>query len=157
MQYLAPLPNNSEMGRNTGSDRSLHQAEQWIQKCANEHGSRCWRRVDRDVLPKRLIDVGQFDGDPIRLVDTKEDKIEGDYMTLSHSWGQDKMFKLEQSNLGRFRNGISWHELPNTFREAVKVTRRFNIRYIWIDSLCIVQDTAELRHEAAKMHQTYRL
>ena len=47
-------------------------------------------------------------------------------------------------------------KLPKTFRDAVSVTRALDVRYIWIDSLCIVQDDLEdWEQEAAKMASIY--
>jgi hypothetical protein len=54
------------------------------------------------------------------------------------------------------QNGIDWHELPKTFQDAIIFTRALGINYLWIDSLCIVQDDLEdWRHEAAKMADIY--
>ncbi|RGP81276.1 hypothetical protein FLONG3_420 [Fusarium longipes] len=39
-------------------------------------------------------------------------------------------------------NNIDWHDLPATFRDAVAVCRSMDIRYLWIDSLCILQNFA---------------
>jgi len=49
-------------------------------------------------------------------------------------------------------------ELPETFRDAVQVTRELGIRYLWIDSLCIIQDKHDCRdwyHEANLMDKVY--
>jgi hypothetical protein len=47
-------------------------------------------------------------------------------------------------------------KLPKTFRDAVNVTRALGIQYIWIDSLCIVQDDmGDWEQEAAKMASIY--
>lgn len=46
--------------------------------------------------------------------------------------------------------------LPKTFQDAVSLCREFEIRYLWIDSLCIVQgDVLEWRHEANRMSMVY--
>ena len=78
------------------------------------------------------------------------------YDILSGRWGSDPTIKLLCSNLHTFRQEQPIADLPKTFREAVVVARHFKIRYLWIDSLCIVQDSDEdwLR-ESAKMHEVY--
>ncbi|KAH7370060.1 hypothetical protein BKA65DRAFT_386907, partial [Rhexocercosporidium sp. MPI-PUGE-AT-0058] len=44
--------------------------------------------------------------------------------------------------------------LPATFRDAVVITRLLGVKYLWIDSLCIIQDQlSDWEHESAKMHQ----
>ena len=52
---------------------------------------------------------------------------------------------------------ISMNILPATFRDAVTITRNLGLRYIWIDSLCIIQDSKEdWEHEAARMADVYK-
>jgi hypothetical protein len=62
------------------------------------------------------------------------------YATLSHCWGQASTIKTETHNLALRETSISLQALPKTFREAVLVCRKLNIPFLWIDSLCIVQD-----------------
>jgi hypothetical protein len=55
------------------------------------------------------------------------------------------------------KEGILEKDLPKTFKEAVFVTRQLGIRYLWIDSLCIVQDNEEgWQKESSKMQSGYR-
>ena len=52
--------------------------------------------------------------------------------------------------------GISFRALPKTFRDAVRITRQLGIRFLWIDSMCIIQDsTKDWNHEAALMAEVY--
>jgi Heterokaryon incompatibility protein (HET) len=78
------------------------------------------------------------------------------YASLSHCWGAHVPVKLLASNLSTFEHKIEISELPKTFREAIDVVRRLDIEYIWIDSLCIIQDSKDdWAKEAALMHQVY--
>jgi hypothetical protein len=46
--------------------------------------------------------------------------------------------------------------LPRTFQDAVLVTRRLGVKYLWIDSLCIIQDDVEdWQTESGKMADIY--
>lgn len=97
----------------------------------------------------------------IRLALTAEKKIDK-YVALSHRWGNlsvdQKMFCTHQSNLESRLRGFHVSELPKTFQDAVKVVRAIGIRYLWIDSLCIVQWGDEKRdwnNEASKMQDVY--
>jgi hypothetical protein len=46
--------------------------------------------------------------------------------------------------------------LPKTFRDAIVIARKLNIRYLWIDACCIVQDSlADWENESAKMGYIY--
>lgn len=77
-------------------------------------------------------------------------------MTLSHCWGSARYLQLASRNLATLKDQILISDLPLTFKEAFEVTRRLGIRYIWIDSLCISQDSQkDWLHEAALMHKVY--
>jgi hypothetical protein len=77
-------------------------------------------------------------------------------MTLSYRWGSDTGLLLLSSTLQEFRRGKPIEELPQTFKDFVKVAWRFGIRYIWIDCLCIIQDSHEDRiKEGVDMRHVY--
>ena len=67
------------------------------------------------------------------------------YTALSHCWGIPslKPIKTTSSNLEAHINGIDFADLPPSFRDAVTVTKSLGIRYLWIDSLCIIQDSVD--------------
>jgi hypothetical protein len=80
------------------------------------------------------------------------------YLALSHCWGKDGVpLKTTKETVGKFEQSIPFEDLPRTFREAVIITRKLNVRYLWIDSLCIIQDdSADWEREAAKMADIFR-
>ncbi|KDN71188.1 putative heterokaryon incompatibility protein [Colletotrichum sublineola] len=79
------------------------------------------------------------------------------YMTLSHRWGEAQFIQLRQSDEQTFRQGIPWSSLPQTFKDAVRVARHLGSNYLWIDSLCIVQDSSrDWVAEAASMGNIYK-
>jgi hypothetical protein len=105
--------------------------------------------------------------DRIRLVETKDWKegdpeTDGFYLSLSHCWGKAQIIRLLSENLDKFKQGIDLNSLPRTFRDAIHFGRRLcskyrPVRYIWIDSLCIIQDDQnDWLSESAQMFQTYR-
>lgn len=63
-----------------------------------------------------------------------------DYATLSHCWGSLKILTLRTDNLNALQESIPWDDLCKTFQDAYKVCRKLGFKYLWIDSLCIVQD-----------------
>ncbi|KAH6673773.1 heterokaryon incompatibility protein-domain-containing protein, partial [Halenospora varia] len=80
------------------------------------------------------------------------------YMCLSHCWG-DSQYPSKTTNLTLNQNkaNITWDSLPRTFQDAIIVTRWLKIRYLWIDSLCIIQDSKEdWEEEAPKMVDIYQ-
>lgn len=92
----------------------------------------------------------------IRLAVSSKDQFEGSYLTLSHCWGQREFLKLTRDNMMDLRSGFPTSSLPRTFQEAVQVARRLGVRYIWIDSLCIIQgDEADWYQESMQMGKVY--
>ncbi|KAJ4387278.1 hypothetical protein N0V93_007867 [Gnomoniopsis smithogilvyi] len=112
-------------------------------------------------LPTRVIDVGRDGTNSIRLLDnTIEDSgITGRYIALSHCWGKagDKgHFCTSKLNIEERKAHISYEELPASFQDAVRVTRSLGVRYLWIDSLCIIQgDDEDWATEAGRMEDVF--
>jgi hypothetical protein len=94
-------------------------------------------------MPARLLDVGMQDSRFIRLHETNATTVRLPYATLSHCWGKIEIKRLLQGNIKECRKGIEIDVLPKTFQDAITITRKLGIRHLWIDSLCIVQDSAE--------------
>lgn len=67
------------------------------------------------------------------------------YAALSYVWGLKRTFttKLENVNLLRMHGGVEkiLPELPKIIRDAIDLVRRLGIQYVWVDSLCIIQDS----------------
>jgi hypothetical protein len=92
------------------------------------------------------------------LRETNEER--GIYVTLSHCWGsaeKSKMnLKTENATLKSRLEGIDWDLLPQSYRDAIYISEKLDKRYIWIDSLCIIQDNPEdWEIESAKMGTIY--
>lgn len=128
--------------------------QKWLYVCDNEHGHA------RDAssggcavqMPTRLIYVGESSE---HLEDIKYSGFLR-YLALSHCWGGSTSLSTLTSNIDKFRSEIPHEQLPLNFQEAIKVTRALKIPYLWIDSLCIIQDDPEdWRREAARMGQVF--
>ncbi|EXA36117.1 serine/threonine protein kinase [Fusarium oxysporum f. sp. pisi HDV247] len=128
--------------------------QKWLYVCDNEHGHA------RDAssggcavqMPTRLIYVGESSE---HLEDIKDSGFLL-YLALSHCWGGSTSLSTLTSNIDKFRSEIPHEQLPLNFQEAIKVTRALKISYLWIDSLCIIQDDPEdWRREAARMGQVF--
>lgn len=74
-----------------------------------------------------------------------KDGLDGnvEYVALSHCWGKSPIYTLRTETESRLREGVSLQELSATFRDAFEVCSWFGYRYLWIDSLCILQDSPE--------------
>jgi hypothetical protein len=114
-------------------------------------------------LPTRLLDLRAFETrNDIRLVSIKhkyfKDGYRPEYVTLSHCWGplDIRPITTTKENLEGSMTRISIDDLSCTFRDAVHVTRELSKRYLWIDSLCIIQDDHDSWiREAALMAEVY--
>jgi hypothetical protein len=138
----SPAWNNTEP---TSVQQLVPTISQWLRECYTypEH-SRCQKRPPKikAQLPHRVIDVGPPDGSrPPRLLETHNSV--GSYTVLSHCWGNHQPFVTNNETLKHNLESISLLELPKTFRDAVYITRGLGIRYLWIDSLCIIQGNAQ--------------
>lgn len=82
---------------------------------------------------------------------------ETSYLALSHCWGRKPFLVMRKENKRKFKKGVSISSLAPNFRDAMSVARQLGFRYIWIDSLCIIQGSAEdWRREAPTMNRVYR-
>jgi hypothetical protein len=136
-------------------DIATHQIIRWLQDCEGSHECSRYRRAITK-LPTRVLDLGEDPQpqDPIKLFETEG--IEGTYMTLSHCWGPAHFITTTEATIERRIAGIPLADLPQTFKDAVSLTRNLKIRYLWIDSLCIKQrDKDDWEHEAGKMRSVY--
>ncbi|KAH9209559.1 heterokaryon incompatibility protein-domain-containing protein, partial [Leptodontidium sp. 2 PMI_412] len=78
------------------------------------------------------------------------------YMALSHCWGNGQSITTTTGNLSNHQTSIQKKLLSKTFREAIDITLQLGIRYLWIDSLCIIQDSLEdWTSESARMSEVY--
>lgn len=94
--------------------------------------------------------------DKVFLITTKDLSPLCKYATLSHCWGGQVPVQLNKETRSQLISGYSVDSLPRTFADAVRITRRLGLRYVWIDSLCIKQDSEEdWRKESQTMHQVY--
>ena len=92
-------------------------------------------------LPTRLIEVEVSNGTlRARLRETATFITPVSYTTLSHCWGELDIWRLRQANYQQSLIELRLSLLPANFRDAMLVTALAKVRYIWIDSLCIVQD-----------------
>lgn len=104
-------------------------------------------------LPSRLVDCTSLEHP--RLVSTEG--IYGKYLALSYVWGEAQPHKTTTSNVSAYHDAIPRSLLPQTILDAIYVTHALGFKYLWADSLCIVQDSDEDKlHEIGKMHLIYR-
>ncbi|KAK0703454.1 heterokaryon incompatibility protein-domain-containing protein [Lasiosphaeria miniovina] len=151
------------MSPNPLSQKSLGIARSWISKCLKNHGSACgpvypdeepsWRH-----MPTRVLEIVPGSAMVYLRVPSVTQPADSRYVALSHCWGRDGTpFTTTHKNLQGRMEGIQISELPRTFRDAVVLVASLGLRYVWIDSLCIIQDDMrDWETQAAEMANIYR-
>lgn len=107
-------------------------------------------------LPTRLVEIEAASGSfRFRLTTTFPEGCQ--YTALSYRWGSDTSYSLRADTEAQMRNFVSTTELPKTLRDACVITSRLGLSYIWIDRLCIFQDSkSDWAYESSRMAQVYR-
>ncbi|KAH7411437.1 heterokaryon incompatibility protein-domain-containing protein [Cadophora sp. MPI-SDFR-AT-0126] len=135
----------------------FNSARTWLKECLQTH-SNC-PNITSSAMPTRVLDVTQLSEllDMVRLKETNQTE-KGQYIALSYCWGpQGQSIMLKESTLREFKIAIVVRELPQTLQDAILVTRKLGIRYLWIDALCIIQDSdSDKGHELTQMPSIYK-
>jgi hypothetical protein len=137
---------------------NLVRAKGWIETCLAEHPA-CrdfqTSTVDCHQRPTRVLEVT---GDKTVKLRCNMANTQYDYLALSHMWGANhkSQIRLLTSNLDAFQTNIPWDQCSNIYQEAIRITHGLGHKYIWIDSLCIIQDSdTDWAHEARRMAIVY--
>lgn len=122
------------------SETHLKILKEWIADC--DHNHECYSEANT-FIPTRLLDIrNKGSGNIQLLVNNQAHSRFRRYATLSHRWGspQQHRFCTYKSNIEELQQGIKISDLPRTFQDAVRVAYGLGLQYLWIDSLCIIQD-----------------
>lgn len=117
----------------------------WLDECLQEHQN-C--RFSSASLPTRVVKI---EGpEKVNLYVTRGEPEQ--YACLSHCWEHRSVLVTTHASLEQYTSGIDRDKIPKTFQDAISFTHRLGLRYLWIDSLCVVQDSlSNWRHEGTKM------
>jgi hypothetical protein len=136
----------------TASEQSLDMIRRWLDDCTDKHDKCSSGRSKDPALPTRLVQIRPY----LRLVTTNSLPSSTLYVALSHCWGLDPIFTLKESVVDDLHKSIPAENLPRNFLDAISITSKLGVDYIWIDSLCIIQDSKEdWLHEASRMQEVY--
>ncbi|KAF3063750.1 putative heterokaryon incompatibility protein [Daldinia childiae] len=128
-------------------------AAKWRQECTEAH-PKCVKSDSDHALPTRVVDISDSETGRVCIYESNGEKIP--YAALSHCWGGIIPSVTTTANLKARTNGMDIHELPQNFRDAIEVTRILGLRYLWIDALCIIQDSKQdWDQEAGRMYSVY--
>ncbi|KAH7400442.1 heterokaryon incompatibility protein-domain-containing protein [Cadophora sp. MPI-SDFR-AT-0126] len=137
------------------SDINISNIRRWIDNCDRGHQWCSATTEPLGFLPTRLVEVGNPNtGIEPRLILTDallEDQTYGvdtsRYIALSYCWGSleesSRLLKTTHSTMQERLNSINFNTLPLALKDAVTVARTLEVQYLWIDSLCIIQDDLE--------------
>jgi hypothetical protein len=135
-------------------DGGLSTARALIKNCVSQHPN-C-RHHQPSTLPRRVLDVLLDEvSKGVRLHESdfnnEEQRYEfGEYLTLSHCWGSGRNVpKTTNRTLQSHKQNIPWSTLPRTYQDAIALTRSLGFRWLWIDSLCVIQDDASEKDEVS--------
>jgi hypothetical protein len=131
-------------------------ARAWLEDCRRNHTETCPRNGSVS-LPSRLIDVGDDSIAPdVRLRVSGKGET-GEYIALSYCWGGPQPVTTTLGTLAVMRQRIAFQFLPRTLQDAIRVTRSLGQRYLWVDAICIIQDSDEdKQQEIQKMDSIYK-
>ncbi|KAI0100194.1 HET-domain-containing protein [Nemania sp. FL0031] len=139
------------LSSSTASEQTMIMIKGWIDDCRATHGLCRTDNPSQDYMPKRILYLGNGE---IVLTEDAKPQI---YACLSHCWGPSQSpIKTLSTTIDDFKKGIRWESLSKTFQDAIDICRRLDICYVWIDSLCIIQDSDDdWAEESAKMAEIY--
>lgn len=156
------MPRSNALTGDTSSPESLSRAREWLRLCDESHKlCREFLGSGTNSYPARLIDLrpiqsGGLEG--YRLIETNG-RDKGSYVCLSHCWGPPSKpmpLRTLRSNLSTHLAFIPRKSFPSTFRDAITIATSLGFGYLWIDSLCIIQDSAkDWEAESANMAGIY--
>ncbi|RYO55515.1 hypothetical protein AA0113_g8825 [Alternaria arborescens] len=127
-------------------------ASKWIAECDDSH--QC-RNADQSALPTRVLDLCPKVDGHIELVESRGASAQ--YAALSYCWGYSGTnFKTLTTNLAQHHQGIPFSQFPKCFQDTIQLCQALGLRYLWIDALCIIQDSpGDWEVELARMAAVY--
>jgi hypothetical protein len=152
---------DKSIARNPLSARTVTNVREWLKHCEDERDGyhKICSLSECAYTPTRLIKIsGPPDQLQLTMVcsDDMEEYDMSRYVTLSYCWGGDQPNKLTQENHGLYKKNITWESLPRTIQDAAKTAQVLGFHYIWIDSMCIIQDSKEDKEaEISQMTKVY--
>jgi hypothetical protein len=136
LTHYDPVQFMREQKFSLGVKGHIQKTNSWLDECSTNHAA-C-RTPLMSKLPTRVIDVSLDYRELLKLHESGGG--EGQYIALSYCWGIKQDYTTALRTI-EYDEPILLSKLPQTIHDAVTVTRRLNIRYLWVDALCIIQDS----------------
>ncbi|KFA81049.1 hypothetical protein S40288_00762 [Stachybotrys chartarum IBT 40288] len=136
-------------GRIINAERAdMRLARRWLDECLSEHGSLCHSSsagIDYFPVRSKLKDLRVIDVDRMCLCVLPHS---GKYVALSYRWASSsenfttttaRLKELEAEDALRHH----FHQIPQTIQDAMDCVRELGEKFLWVDALCIIQDSPE--------------
>jgi hypothetical protein len=142
----------------TDSQSIYTMAKGWLRQCREHHESCNEITTVKGFLPTRLIKITSVHSDvrSIKLCMTSDlPNHDIPYLALSHRWGGHST-SLASKNYESFIKDIPIRSLPQNFLDAARITANLGFSFLWVDSLCIIQDSpVDKAREIPAMSEIY--
>jgi hypothetical protein len=151
--YPMRLRNNSSISPKA-SNLPIALIKPWLETCEYQH-----KGCRPDAANELKTSIYLIDVVKECIVFMSASKIH--YVALSYVWGNAEPTKLTSENLDTLRKPRSLSEtsrvatVPRTIRDAMHLTADLNIRYLWVDSLCLIQNDPNMGLYLSQMHLIY--
>ncbi len=151
--YITSRPTNPDVG----SSAAFAKAKTWLAECADGHTNCQQISPELSVMPTRVLEISLDKGDKYTIRLHESGGEIGSYAALSYVWGGDQKSKTLKTNIMQYMRQIDSNKLPRTIMDAVICTQKLGLKYLWVDSLCIIQDSEEDQEkEIGRMSEIYK-
>lgn len=126
----------------------------WWSECKTKHRLIYGPDLDAHAGLKQLGKLRVID---VLLINVVSVPFDVDYVTLSYCWGASKVYKAIKTDFVNGELSLGGKGLPLTVSDVITFTVLAGERYLWVDSVCIVQDDPEdVQHYVNQMHNIYK-
>jgi hypothetical protein len=154
---------NQRVDSENYSKGMILQMKNWLSECKSRHEfcknadlHKAKERGDYH-LPSRLLRV-KYQGGSVSVHLTSTENLPSDtkYMILSYRWPKASAIQLTAANEAFFRQQIAVLALPRTIQDAILLVNALGYQYLWVDALCIIQDSkSDWLQESTRMCDYY--
>src|SRR6478609_1999420 len=140
----------------TMNEQNLQLALRWIKSCSRSHPKcKAFQHQMTGWRPTRLIYVGP-ESEQLKVIISSDKSRPVPYVALSYCWGSSNSVTLSRENISDFQKDIPLQHLPATIQSAIATTKDLGYQYLWVDSLCIIQNSEnDWSHESSRMGDIY--
>lgn len=130
--------------------------KEWMTDCTRNH--KTCPRPGRITLPRRLVQISPPSAAPsARLYETTFSHSKLNFMALSYCWGGAQVHVTTHANFAQYSKTLPYDVLSQTILNSFTVACNLGCEFIWIDSLCIIQDDVDdINREISKMRHIYQ-